>query len=272
MTIWTKALIDNYDRFKEMVDAGALVFVNHSGGKDSMAMYEVIAPLVPEENLVVIHADLGDEVEWAGVKDHIRDNIDGRPLEIARAIYKDGTDKNLLDYVERRGMWPSSAARYCTSDLKRGPIEKVIRRIAKERGKTLIVDCIGYRSEESPARAKLSAWKHDEKNSKAGRTWIKFSPILDLTEADVWRIIDGAGKKRHWAYDKGMKRLSCVFCVLAGENDLRTAAKLAPPELVKRYTNLEKKIGHTFKNGKSLAEIIEPPNDLAGLPLFDLAA
>ena len=245
-------------RFLEMVEAGALVVVNHSGGKDSMAMFEVIKPLVPPENLVVVHADLGNEVEWAGVKDHIRENIDGLPLEIAEAIYKDGTEKNFLNMVEKRGMWPSKKVRFCTSDLKRGPIEKVVRHISKERDNKLIVDCIGYRREESTDRAKLDVWKYDAKNSKAGRTWIKYSPILELTEAEVWRIIADAGKEPHWAYKKGMKRLSCCFCVLAKESDLRTAAKLAPPELVKKYTDLEERIGHTFKNGKSLAEIIKP--------------
>jgi len=48
-----------------LVDRGALFAVNHSGGKDSQAMYLVLRKIVPSSQLVIIHADLA-EVEWAG--------------------------------------------------------------------------------------------------------------------------------------------------------------------------------------------------------------
>ena len=96
--------------FTEEVDAGALVFCNHSGGKDSQAMYLHLREVVPTDQLIIIHADLGELVEWGGVKDHIRANIDGRKLEIAHAYYRDGSNKDLLGYVRKRGMWPSNSS------------------------------------------------------------------------------------------------------------------------------------------------------------------
>ncbi|MBQ1164283.1 hypothetical protein KBZ21_40520, partial [Streptomyces sp. A73] len=42
----------------------------------------------------------------------------------------------------------------------------------------------------------------------------------------VWARIKASGVRYHWAYDKGMKRLSCSFCVLASREDLECAARL----------------------------------------------
>jgi len=240
--------------FTEEVNAGALVFCNHSGGKDSQAMYLHLREVVPTDQLIIIHADLGDLVEWSGVKDHIRANIDGRKLEIAHAYYRDGSSKDLLGYVRKRGMWPSSSSRFCTSDLKRDPISREIRRIMKERGVSRAINCMGLRAEESANRAKALPWKLNARLTNSKRTVHDCNPILQMKEHEVYDAVAAAGQEVHWAYKAGMNRLSCSFCVLAGKDDLRTAAKLRP-DLLQTYLNLEQEIGHTFQNKRSLAEI-----------------
>ena len=243
--------------FTEEVNAGALVFCNHSGGKDSQAMYLHLREVVPTDQLIIIHADLGDLVEWSGVKEHIRANIDGRKLEIAHAYYRDGSSKDLLGYVRKRGKWPSNANRFCTSDLKRDPIGREIKRIMKERGATRAINCMGLRAEESPNRAKKLPWQLNERltvNKRVHRTVWDCNPILHMKEHEVYAAIAAAGQEVHWAYKAGMNRLSCSFCVLAGKNDLRTAAKLRP-DLLQTYLDLEQEIGHTFQNKRTLAEI-----------------
>ena len=55
----------------ELIEAGAIFYCSHSGGKDSQAMYAILRERIPHAQLVVIHADLG-RVEWDGVQDHIR--------------------------------------------------------------------------------------------------------------------------------------------------------------------------------------------------------
>ena len=52
-----------------MIRDGALVAVNHSGGKDSQAMTILLSAVVPHDQLLVVHAPLG-EVEWPGTVDH----------------------------------------------------------------------------------------------------------------------------------------------------------------------------------------------------------
>jgi len=91
--------------------------------------------------------------------------------------------------------------------------------------------------------------------SKAGRTWMEFSPIHDLSTEDVFAMIKADGQIRHWAYDEGMERLSCCFCVLGSTHDLKISARLNP-ELAAEYIALEKRMGHTFRAKQSLADII----------------
>ena len=122
-----------------LIERGALFVVNHSGGKDSQAMCIEMTRLVPREQLVIVHADLG-EVEWAGAVDHIKATSD-LPLHIC------SSRRGLLQMIEERGMFPSPTLRQCTSDLKRGPIERTIRGIVKATGNKLIVNCMGMRAQ-----------------------------------------------------------------------------------------------------------------------------
>ena len=237
----------------DLVRRGALVAVNHSGGKDSQAMYAVIRSVVPDSQIFVVHADLGD-VEWPGVKEHIRDSI-VHPLHIAHAVYKDGSKKTLLDMIEKRGKWPSAGQRYCTSDLKRGPCNKVIRAEAARRGTKLVVSCFGFRAEESASRAKRATWVRNDRMSKAGREWFDFSPVHDLALDDVWRFLALSDQKRHWAYETGMTRLSCCFCVMASTADLRLAAALRP-DLHQIYIEMETRTGHDFRHKQPIREIV----------------
>ena len=55
---------------RDMIEHGALVAISSSGGKDSQAMSILLSRLVPREQLLVVHAPLG-EVEWAGTVRHV---------------------------------------------------------------------------------------------------------------------------------------------------------------------------------------------------------
>lgn len=242
----------------ELIARGALFVVNHSGGKDSQAMYLVLRTFVPASQLVIVHADLG-AVEWAGAVGHIRATTNGEPLHICSAR------RNLLQMIEERGMFPSPTLRQCTSDLKRGPIERTIRAITRERQAQgieawgLVVNCMGMRAQESASRKKLPAFQHSARNSKAGREWYDWLPIHDATEAQVFAAIAAAGQQPHPVYAMGMRRFSCVFCIMATEEDLRTAARLATerpgllndPHLYRRYVQLEKSTGQVMLMPKS---------------------
>lgn len=232
----------------ELIEEGAVFFVSHSGGKDSQAMYAKIRKLVPYNQIVVVHADLG-RVEWTGVHDHIRSNVD-HSVNVVRAVKKDGGEKTLLGMVEERGMWPSSSCRQCTSDLKRGPIMKFIRQYMRSRSSSIhAVNCMGLRSEESTARAKKLSFRFNANESCNHRKVWDWLPIFDLTTVEVFQAIADAGQRPFWTYERN-ERLSCVFCIMGSLNDLRHGAD-KNPELYREYVELEKRIGHTmFMRGK----------------------
>lgn len=252
---------------QDLIERGALFVVNHSGGKDSQAMYLKLRDLVPARQLVIVHADLG-AVEWAGALDHIRATTNGERIEVCKAR------RSLLEMIDERGMFPSPEQRQCTSDLKRGPIERTIRHIveesvaefigvppgrktlrmhgraaAMEAGCGLIVNCMGMRAQESSGRKKLPVLKFSARNSKAGREWYDWLPIHAMLEEEVFSTIAAAGQAPHIVYSLGMRRFSCAFCIMASEGDLKTAARLATekpellndPHLFRKYVELEKK-------------------------------
>jgi DNA sulfur modification protein DndC len=229
---------------QELIEQGAIFYVSHSGGKDSQAMYNLMTDVVPHDQIVVVHSDLG-EVEWKGVQDHILENIN-HGLHVVKA------NKTFLEMVEQRGKFPSAQYRQCTSDLKRGPIMKFIRGDLKVRGKEIAVNCMGIRAQESNARAKKEPFKYNNKesvNKRVTRHVYDWMPIFDLTTDQVFEVIGQYGQKPFWAYEKN-ERLSCVFCIMGCMNDLRHGAE-QNPELYKKYVDLEKKIGHTmFMKGK----------------------
>ncbi len=248
--------VSNASQIISLVEKGALLYVSHSGGKDSQAMYAEICSIAPREQVVVVHADLG-EIEWEGVQAHIRGNT-VHDVNVVRA------DKTLFEMVRRRAVmrpdvpaFPSSAYRQCTSDLKRNPIYKFIRKDMKARAAHLAVNCIGLRAAESPARAKKETLKRNGVLSKAGRTVYDYLPIHDYSDTEIFAAIAAAGQKPFWAYAAGNKRLSCVFCIMGCDNDLRNGVR-ERPELYQKYLNLEAEVGWTMFHGASLRDRVGP--------------
>lgn len=231
--------------------ADTLFVLNDSGGKDSQAMRIALSKVIPRSTIIVIHATLG-EVEWPGALEHAAAGAEkcGAPFVVAKAT------KTFLEMVARRfsdrpevPSWPSSATRQCTSDLKRGPIEREIRRVLKERGIFRVVNCLGIRAEESSNRAKLNPLKRNERNSVAGRDWWDWLPIHDMTREEVFATIKDAGESPHPAYAMGNERLSCMFCIMGSKNDLRNAA-IRNPDLYRKYLDLESKTGYTMHQSR----------------------
>ncbi|MEK9754667.1 MAG: phosphoadenosine phosphosulfate reductase family protein [Rhodospirillaceae bacterium] len=258
---------------REAIDAGALVVINHSGGKDSQAMMIELLAVVPREQLLVVHATLGD-IEWPGALELARDQAAaaGVPFVVARAVYQDGSEKTLLNMVEKRfadrpevPSWPSSKSRFCTSDLKRGPIAREVRRYANAHGFASVISCEGLRAQESSERAKKSTVEINGRENNSKRRWVNWLPIHDLTTEQVFATIRRAGQKPHAAYavgaggqptGAGNERLSCLFCIYACKRDLANAAD-AHPEIFDRYVELEQRTGYTMHmSRRSLVDLV----------------
>ncbi len=301
-----------------------LIIVNSSAGKDSEAMLAWLVELcdaqgVPRDRLVVIYADLGRvvhpgtrELAWAQARHFgLRFVVVSRRGDLLAQIA--ARSQRLREQGKGdQTPWPSNNARYCTSDQKTAQVVKYMTRAVDERrtaghnGPVRILNCLGIRAEESPARAKKAAFSHDPANwskppvaarparparpavgtrparpatpavaaqpgvQHSKRVVHRWLPIFGWSTPQVWEQIRRHGLPWHPAYQR-LPRLSCVFCVLAGRRELTVAAQMYP-ELAAEYAALEQQVGHPFKESVSMAQIIAAAeaDDADDLALFEL--
>lgn len=242
-----------------------LIIANISGGKDSQAMLDVLVTQARTEavvgRVVGVHADLG-RVEWDATKEIAEYHAAEYGLRFVSVARPQG---DLLEHIEHRGMFPSASARYCTSDHKRGQVAKAITSLVAEKREAgelgdpprqaRVLSVMGLRAEESAARSRkpdLATDNHTSSGRRLVETWL---PILSWSKEDVWRRIRDSGVAYHQAYDLGLPRLSCCFCVMASREALELAAR-HNPELAEEYRDLEKRIGHTIEADLSMEQII----------------
>jgi DNA sulfur modification protein DndC len=164
--------------------------------------------------------------------------------------------------------FPIRSVSQCTSDLKRGPIEKYIRTLPYR----LILNRMGIRSEESSPRAKLQLLSLNSSLTTQTRTVYNWFPIFDESVADVltW----------HWhnripfhpiyvpEYHKDgttggyLRRLSCRLCIFSTDPDL-IAIREHDPEAFHAVSELEQKIGFTMRSTVSLVQIVDTANSVS---------
>lgn len=285
---------------------GATMALSISGGKDSQAMLVAVLEEYTRRpewtgDLVAVHADLG-KAEWGhGQEDApwntmatVKAQAEEYGLSLTIVTRKEGED--LVDRIQARmeklqgtgkPFWPSSAARYCTSDLKRDPIDAWLRSLDTN----LVVNVMGLRAEESSARARKAGCAirsrittKDLKKAEAteaveeyrldgGRVALDWNPILEWKEEDVWEALGSSmedlarrrslwalgarqeamdGWNAHVAYLIGNERLSCSLCVLATDEDLANGAEYNPA-LFELYTEWERETGMDFQKDRPLS-------------------
>lgn len=265
------------------------IVVNTSAGKDSQAMMDYLCQRTDEasvrDRLVAVHCDLAEE-EWPETKElaakqsalyGIRFEVVKRPQggllqhvldrhatlqakgkaetppwmssdnRFCTSDHKRGQVSTLLTKLadeSRKGVapWPSATNRWCTSHHKSDQAAKLLTRLVRETKdrhgrnyRVRILNCMGMRAGESCARGKLLPFKLDKRNTNGKRI------------VHVWLPI-------HYAYDLGMPRLSCCFCIFAPKPALMLAG-LHNPELLDRYVEVEKKTGFTFRQELPLVEV-----------------
>ena len=249
-----------------VLDLGAYdwVLINTSAGKDSQAMLDYLVELadsqgVGRSRLIAVHCDLG-RVEWEGTRELAGEQAAHYGLRFEVVRNRNWAD--LLERIESRGKWPDAKNRYCTSEFKTAQVKRLATRLVAETsvlGRPVrILNCLGLRAEESPTRAKKAQFRHLEARSgwsNTKRSVDEWLPIHSWGLADVWGRINRSGVPHHPAYDMGMPRLSCSFCVLASRGALVRAATLRPG-LAAEYAAAESRMGHRFRQDLSMADII----------------
>jgi 3'-phosphoadenosine 5'-phosphosulfate sulfotransferase (PAPS reductase)/FAD synthetase len=246
------------------MELGAAIVVSVSGGKDSMAMLQHVTALHRlykwKGEIYAIFAELG-RIEWSGVLEHIRQVCDR--LEIRLVVVQRQKGGMIDRWRERyqtlkaegntKPFWSSSAQRYCTSDLKRTPIDAYLR------SHQLVVCATGIRAQESTNRAKQPVFKirsniaakylktpADHKDARqqeawadhaleqwllsdrAGRLALDWHPIFDWDIERVWQTLGTSSTDldrrrklfRQGDYWKALENFSAHWAYVAGNSRL----------------------------------------------------
>lgn len=267
-----------------------LIIVNSSGGKDSAAMLAYVCELAAAagalQRVVVVHNDLGATdtglpVEWPGTRTVAA--LQALKYGVRFEVVRRGKGGLYQQARNERHAWPSSSARWCTSDQKTAQAAKLVTGLVAELGiagrPARVLYCLGLRAEESPGRARKRAVSLDAARSSGVRTITRWNPILDWPADAVWDKIHAAGLPSHPAYQWGMSRLSCSLCVLSAWDDLVLAARLRPA-LAREYLALEREFAlqadrklaniASFRSDSSMADVIAAA-DAAGPLAFACA-
>ena len=235
--------------------------INFSGGKDSSLMLALLCEQYPDVPKRVVMADTGwehpDAVEWS--RDIV--SLFGLELEVVQAVRKSGEANSFFKMVEHRGMFPGMQQRQCTSDLKRGPIQKMIRNIPSSEKRPVYVNCIGYRSEESRDRAKKKCIVLNKLLTNSKRIVWDYHPILAWKKADVFRYLKERLIPVHPVYNH-LGRFSCRVCIYMTPHDLNQVAKF-DPEAIKIIDRTEKDIGFTMFMSGPIGTIINTDHEQA---------
>ena len=254
-----------------VLGAGAPTFIGVSGGRDSQALaYRVCAHLDEIGHTgprFLIHSDLG-RVEWRDslpVCERLAQRL-GVELIVVRRQAGDMMDRwlsrwagNVARYVNLECVklimpWSSASQRFCTSELKSQVLGREMRRRFPHGD---VVSAVGIRREESARRAQMPACKRDERLTRKrgiGHTW---NSILGWRRQDVNDYVRSRGDLLHEAYRiYGSTRVSCAFCVLGSEHDLRASSNCADNhEIYREMVKLEVSSTFSFQSNRWLGDV-----------------
>lgn len=201
-TLTVKKIYDVYRKYEQKLDCFHVAF---SGGKDSVALLELVRRALPRTAFLVVFGDTGMEFPdtYAAVDEvERRCNADGIAFYRARSRFEPEESWRLFGP-------PSRVLRWCCTVHKSVPQTLEIREILGKRDYTGMA-FVGVRGHESPSRA-----EYDYENfGKKQKGQYSFNPMLEWSSAEVWIYLFFRGLVVNEAYKKGMARVGCLFCPL----------------------------------------------------------
>ena len=224
------------------------VLVQFSGGKDSQASLIWAVKKYGKENISACFCDTG--FEHNVTYKHIHNVVEalGVPLVTLRSDkYNDFVDMSI-----KKGRFPSTMARFCTSELKVIPMIDYI--LAQDESFIIIQ---GIRAKESKARAGYDVecayfkeYFNDEVkglyHKRAVLEWCKthdasvLRPIFHWSAQDVIDYILANGQRPNPLYERGFSRVGCFPCIMCRKREVQLISK--DPWAAKRLIDAEKRM------------------------------
>lgn len=233
------------------------VLVAYSGGKDSQACLLWAVKQYGVKNIEAVFCDTG--WEHPETYKHIIDTT--TQLAVKLVIVKSKKYDGMIDLAEKKKRFPSSQARFCTSELKSIPF---IDYVLEQTDHLLVIQ--GIRALESHSRSQMQKqcryfkYYFEPYNDK-GKThtyrkkdiqeWVKLysddilRPVFDWTGQQVIDYIIENGQEPNPLYKQGFKRVGCFPCIMSGHKEVYEIIKRYP-ERFDEIIEHEKRIGSSF--------------------------
>jgi 3'-phosphoadenosine 5'-phosphosulfate sulfotransferase (PAPS reductase)/FAD synthetase len=224
------------------------VVVQFSGGKDSTAAILKVLEKYPKDEALLVYEDTG--ADFVETEPHVKliAGMVGLPLVILKG------KEDYFDLVRRYQSFPSPASRWCTRKLKMDEIRRYIAANRSMFSSELIV-VTGIRADESPARAKMGAWRLDDHLTTKNQMVKFWAPCLELTEVGVKEYVTANGLPLHPCYQFS-RRANCWNCFFAPNHSVRAYAEMHP-ELWEKACIAEDEIRFKWKDGFAINDLMK---------------
>lgn len=233
-----------------------------SGGKDSQTCLELAIKEFGRDSVLGLFCDTGYEHTYT--YEHVERMEEMYGVTIIRI-----QGGHVYESIERKGYFPSGAARFCTYELKVKPSKFFYRDLAEMQGEGFQV-WLGMRRAESHGRAKLYQGRVDTELYEphllmAGQfpkyitnAGIMFRlPIVDWSDEDVYNFLDG---RENELYRNGFTRVGCFPCLAGSDRQKERSFQFDELGRSRRIevAQIEDKFGidvFTSKGGKERAKV-----------------
>ncbi len=236
------------------------ILVFYSGGKDSQACLIWAIKQYGVDRCEAVFCDTGWENPMT--YQHIQQTCQSMGVKLT--IIKSEKYDGLVDLAAKRKRFPSTKARFCTTELKAMP---AIDYVLAQTCNVIVIE--GVRWDESHARSKMEKectyfkyyfqpygnrqgkeMYHTYK-AKEVREWCKnynadkLRPIISWTAEETIKYITDAGQYPNPLYYLGFSRVGCFPCIMARHGEIKLIIE-NHPERWQELKDAEARVGRTF--------------------------
>lgn len=233
------------------------ILVQFSGGKDSQACLIKAVNDYGKDKITAVFCDTGWEHQ--DTYKHIESVV--RQLGVKLVTLKSKKYNDFVDMAIKKGRFPSTMARFCTSELKVIPM---IEYILLQDESFIIIQ--GIRAKESKVRAgydvECSYFKEYFNNEVKGLyhkkdvlEWCKthdasvLRPIFHWSAQEVIDYILANGQRPNPLYERGFARVGCFPCFMCRKHEIQLISK--DKWTAERLIKAEQRMKDETKKGSS---------------------
>lgn len=239
-----KAIYNSYIKYKKKVD---VFYVAFSGGKDSIATFDLVQRALPHNEFKVLFGDTGMEFpDTYKTVDVIHDYCSDNNIDfiVAKSDYEP-------EYTWKQFGPPATVDRWCCSVHKTSPQINTLREMMGKPDFTGMA-FIGVRGSESLARNEYDFISLGEKH----KGQYSCNPILEWNSAELYLYIYSRDLYLNEAYKKGNRRAGCLVCPRAAERNEYMARVCYQENFDKLMSYINDMYKDNFRSEKKLSEFM----------------